>query len=92
MPRNGNRNNSMKCSRDRGLLSKKIIFILILAGYSFTSHAQCAMCRASLESHGDASKSEALNDGIVYLMAIPYVMVAVIGYVIYRMYRKKRAQ
>lgn len=54
-------------------------------------YSQCAMCRASLESSGDTSQGEAVNDGIVYLMAIPYVIVAVLGYVIYRMYKKKQA-
>jgi hypothetical protein len=47
------------------------------------------MCRASLESTGNATKVEAVNDGIVFLMAIPYIIAAVIGYVIYKMYAKK---
>jgi heme/copper-type cytochrome/quinol oxidase subunit 2 len=63
-----------------------IAFLLI----SVVSNAQCAMCRASLESSGDTSQGEAVNDGIVYLMAIPYILVAVMAYVIYRMYTKKK--
>jgi hypothetical protein len=43
------------------------------------------MCRAALETEGNAVKSQAVNDGIVYLMVIPYVLVAGIGYYIYRM-------
>ncbi|WP_428225924.1 hypothetical protein [Flavobacterium sp.] len=54
------------------------------------SQAQCAMCRASLESTGDTAQAEAVNDGIVYLMAIPYILVALAGYYIYRMYNKKK--
>lgn len=42
------------------------------------------MCRAALETEGSAVKSEAMNDGIVYLMAIPYILVGVIGYYIYK--------
>ena len=53
--------------------------------------AQCAMCRASLESEGNVAKAEAVNDGIVYLMVIPYVLVAIIGFIIYKMYFKKKA-
>ena len=34
---------------------------------------QCAMCRAVLESGADQKTAESLNDGIVYLMIIPYV-------------------
>lgn len=55
------------------------------------SDAQCAMCRASLEGADNTQKAEAVNDGIVYLMAFPYLMVGVVGYVIYRMYQRKKA-
>jgi uncharacterized membrane protein len=47
------------------------------------------MCRAALGGEGNAKKAEAVNDGIVYLMVIPYLLVGIIGYVIYRMNRKK---
>jgi hypothetical protein len=72
--------------------SKKIVFFLFSFLYSLSSNAQCAMCRAALESEGNATKNEALNDGIVYLMAIPYLLVAVIGFVVYRMYKKKKTE
>jgi hypothetical protein len=48
------------------------------------------MCRASLESEGNTIKAEAVNDGIVYLMVIPYVIVGVVGVLVYRMYSKKK--
>ena len=69
-------------------VSLGIAFFLI----SVVSNAQCAMCRASLESSGDTSQGEAVNDGIVYLMAIPYILVAIMAYVIYRMYTKKKEE
>jgi hypothetical protein len=46
------------------------------------------MCRAALESEGNGVKAEAVNDGIVYLMVIPYVLVAVIGYFVYKTGKK----
>ncbi len=70
--------------------TKKTFFVLFSIFYSLTSSAQCAMCRAALESEGDIAKGEAVNDGIVYLMAIPYILVAVIGFVVYRMFAKKK--
>jgi hypothetical protein len=54
------------------------------------SNAQCAMCRAALESEGNTAKAEAVNDGIVYLMAFPYLIVGVIGFAIYKMYFKNK--
>jgi hypothetical protein len=70
--------------------SKGIIYILLTFFYSLSTQAQCAMCRASLESEGSTAKAEAINDGIVYLMVIPYVLVAVVGVIVYRMYTKKK--
>ncbi len=32
------------------------------------------MCRAVLESGADQKTAESLNDGIVYLMIIPYIL------------------
>jgi hypothetical protein len=57
--------------------------------FSFSSYAQCAMCRAALTSEGNTDKAAAVNDGIVYLMVIPYLLVGAIGYYIYRMKKKK---
>ena len=65
------------------------IFILLSFFFSIASQAQCAMCRAALESEGNTAKVEAVNDGIVYLMAIPYLLVAFVGYAVYRVFKKK---
>ena len=58
--------------------------------FSLSSYAQCAMCRAALNGEDNKVKAEAINDGIVYLMIIPYVLVGAIGYYIYRMKKKKQ--
>lgn len=60
--------------------------------FGFSSNAQCAMCRAALESEGDVAKGEAINNGIVYLMAIPYILVGALGLVVYKMYAKKKSK
>ncbi|GIZ10377.1 hypothetical protein [Flavobacterium sp. UMI-01] len=48
------------------------------------------MCRASLGGDANKAQAEAVNDGIVYLMVIPYLLVAGIGYVIYKMRKGKK--
>jgi hypothetical protein len=53
------------------------------------ANIQCAMCRAVLETGADAETAKSLNDGIIYLMVIPYVLVAVVGLVVYRQLNKK---
>ena len=75
----------------RFIFGKRTFFFLFSIFYSLSSFSQCAMCRASLESEGNKTKVEAVNDGIVFLMAVPYIIVAVIGYAIYRMYLKKKS-
>lgn len=50
---------------------------------------QCAMCRAVLETGADAETAKSLNDGIVYLMVIPYILVGIVGYAVYQQLNKK---
>lgn len=47
------------------------------------------MCRATLTGEENKTQAEAVNNGIVYLMIIPYLLVGAIGYYIYRMRKKK---
>lgn len=76
-------------------MRKKIIYyilpFLMLLMYSPSANAQCAMCRAALESEDTGIPAEAINDGIVYLMAFPYLLLAIIGFVVYRMMKKKKS-
>lgn len=68
-----------------------MVWLAVFCFFQISSHAQCAMCRAALESEGNAQKAEGVNNGIVYLMVIPYLLIAAIGYAIYRMnYKKKK--
>ena len=65
---------------------KKILILVLLVSFLVPEllHAQCAMCRAVLESDSDTSAAEGVNDGIVYLMAVPYVLVAGVFFLVYR--------
>ncbi|HLT53689.1 MAG TPA: hypothetical protein VKZ97_07355 [Flavobacteriaceae bacterium] len=48
------------------------------------------MCRAVLESEETQSAAEGINNGIIYLMAIPYILIAGIGYAIYHKFYRLR--
>jgi len=67
---------------------KKIIFIVVLF-FSQLSNAQCAMCKAVVES-GDLSEAEGLNSGILYLMVFPYLLVGTLLYFIIKNKRKNK--
>ncbi|MEO8533019.1 MAG: hypothetical protein ABI441_04680 [Flavobacterium sp.] len=82
-----NINNNFQVS---GFGFKSLFFGICFFFISTSSNAQCAMCRAALAGDSNIKKAEAVNDGIVYLMVIPYLLVGVIGVLIYRMYQSKK--
>ncbi len=64
-----------------------IVFILL----PMLSNAQCAMCRAALQGEDAQAKAEGINNGIVFLMIVPYVLVAAAGFAVYKIkYGKKK--
>lgn len=69
---------------------KTSIFVFLVLLTTQFSNAQCAMCRAVLETEESGIKAESINDGIVYLMAFPYILLAVVGWGIYRIMKKKK--
>lgn len=71
-------------------MKKYLLSFLLVFLINFTSTAQCAMCRAALETEETGLQAEAVNDGIVYLMAFPYILLMVCGFVIYRIMKGKK--
>ena len=43
------------------------------------AEAQCAMCRAVLETEEGGEAAKGINNGIVYLMIFPYLLVGGVG-------------
>lgn len=70
------------------ILFTAIFFLAI----TFEVDAQCAMCRAVLESGETQSAAEGINDGIVYLMAFPYLLMAGVAYFIWKSRRKRKLE
>lgn len=77
-------------NRFMNFFSTKMFYVLFSFFFSLAANAQCAMCRAALAGDSNVKKAEAVNNGIVYLMVIPYLLVAIIGFLIYRMYQSKK--
>ncbi|EMQ96272.1 MULTISPECIES: hypothetical protein [Xanthomarina] len=71
-------------------MKRKILFVLLSFFVFFQTNAQCAMCRAVLENEEGQEIAKGINDGIVYLMAIPYILVAGIGFLIYKKFNKPK--
>ena len=67
---------------------KKYVLSFLLVYIPEILNAQCSMCRAVLESEKGMSTAKGINDGILYLMSIPYILVFILGYMVYRTYKK----
>jgi hypothetical protein len=51
-------------------------------------YSQCSMCRAVLESEEGQVTAKGINNGILYLMAIPYLLVGVDGWKVFQILKK----
>lgn len=60
------------------------LFLLLLVIFTLPAEAQCAMCRAVLESEQSGTAAKGINNGIMYLMVFPYLLVGTVGYLVYR--------
>ena len=72
------------------IAAQKIFLSLLLFFIKCSVYAQCAMCKAVLESNleNGGTAASGINDGIIYLMFIPYVLIGTVGYFIYKNYKK----
>lgn len=61
-----------------------IVLLFLMLMMPSEAFSQCAMCRAVLESGDDQEVAKGLNNGIIYLMAVPYVLIGALGYIVYR--------
>jgi hypothetical protein len=66
---------------------KTRIFLFLSIFFVVDSNAQCAMCKAVVENGGQ-EMAEGINSGITYLMVFPYLLVAILAYVLFR-YKKR---
>lgn len=69
--------------------SKIKISLFLTCLFPVLAGAQCAMCRAVLESSENKGQAEAINEGIMYLMIWPYILIGGIGFFVWWSLRKK---
>ena len=63
---------------------KRVVFMSFLMTSSVIANAQCSMCRAVLESEVGQATAKGVNNGIVYLMVIPYILIGGLAVFLYR--------
>ncbi len=67
-----------------------ILSLILFVGVDLAD-AQCSMCKAVLESNmqsGEEAKGQGINQGIMYIMFVPYLLLGAVGYFMYRHYKK----
>ncbi|MEJ5054747.1 hypothetical protein [Sphingobacterium sp. MYb382] len=80
--------------------SRYLAFLLVFAvlfiglGSIQEVSAQCAMCSLTAENStiDGNNQGKGLNDGILFLLAIPYLIAAGIGILWYKKYRKTKVR
>ena len=74
-------------------MNKLYLFFVLFAAGALKLNAQCAMCKAAVEANlkegGNAGAG--LNEGILYLMAMPYIAMMLFGVFYFLQKRKKSA-
>ena len=69
------------------------LIVLFLATLMNQAYAQCAMCKSVVESNidGGSAIGSGLNDGILYLMAMPYLSLAIVAFAWMRYNKRLKA-
>ena len=62
-----------------------LIFLILSADIAF---AQCSMCRAVLNSSEAQETAKGINNGILFLMSIPYLLLVFVGWKVYSIFKK----
>jgi hypothetical protein len=63
------------------------LFLFLIIGIEET-YSQCSMCRAVLQSEEGQATAKGINNGILYLMAIPYILVGIVGWKVFQILKK----
>lgn len=74
------------------MLNKKSLVFILGIFLSLKSYSQCAMCKAVVEANLESGDDigSGLNEGILYLMSMPYLAVLLFGVFYYLQKRKTK--
>ena len=65
-----------------------VILLLLMAVVIGDVDAQCVMCKAVAEdSAAEGAVGRGINQGILYIMAVPYILLGTIGYLIFKKWK-----
>lgn len=87
-------NVSLKRDVKYTLLGICFLLFALLFFMPVDTNAQCSLCTLNAEQsvQGDNTQGKGLNDGILYLLAMPYIGIAALGFLWYKKYNKKKEE
>jgi hypothetical protein len=78
-------------------MNKWFVLILVVSVTLFLmpldTMAQCSVCRSAVETGTDGSEesiARGVNNGILYLMAVPYLLAGLTAFIIYRHIKSRK--
>ena len=80
--------------QSKKMKNKINLTFLLLIFFAIKLNAQCAMCKAAVEANlkDGGNAGAGLNQGILYLMAMPYIAMLLFGAFYYLQTRKKQTR
>jgi len=77
----------------RRLITVLLVLVAVTALWAPSLRAQCAICVTALENSPEGKAMAAsFNNGILFLLVVPYAILGTIGLVVFRAHRKKKAE
>ena len=68
-------------------LTLAAVWLMLISAQSW---AQCAMCVTALQNSAEGKViAQSFGNGILFLLAVPYVIFGTIAYSVYRAYKRK---
>ncbi|MBC7384321.1 MAG: hypothetical protein H7296_15250 [Bacteroidia bacterium] len=70
------------------------LLVYIMLWGSSNTNAQCTMCKTNIENarkDGHTMVGSTLNNGIMYLLVLPYAIAGVFGFIYYKKYKERKA-
>lgn len=65
-----------------------LLLVLLTLGSMVDMEAQCVMCKAVAEdSAAEGAVGRGINQGILYIMAVPYVLLGILGYLVFKKWK-----
>ena len=67
---------------------RTLLALLLMVVLAANAEAQCVMCKAVAEdSAAEGAVGRGINQGILYIIAVPYILLGVIGYLVFKKWK-----